>query len=37
MSDDLVRRLRDTNGGWASDEALTGAHITQMTEVETSK
>jgi len=22
MSDDLVKRLRDTNGGWASDEAI---------------
>ena len=25
MSDDLVKRLRDTNGGWASDEALAAA------------
>lgn len=25
MSDDLVERLRDTNGGWASDEALSAA------------
>lgn len=23
--DDLVKRLRDTNGGWASDEALAAA------------
>ena len=25
MSDDLVKRLRDTNDGWASDEALAAA------------
>lgn len=25
MSDDLVKRLRDMNGGWASDEALAAA------------
>ena len=25
MSDDLVKRLRDTNGGWASDEAIAAA------------
>ena len=34
MSDDLVKRLRDMNGGWASDEALAAADRIKKLETE---
>ena len=37
MSDDLVKRLRDTNGGWASDEAIAAADRIEELEAKLAK
>ena len=37
MSDDLVKQLRNMNGGWASDEALAAADRIEELEVKLAK